>query len=165
MAARLPHALVLIIDQAEELFTMARTPDEISDRDHALKMLQRLVDIKADVKLIVSLRTEYYRPPARSPAGRPPRFLGREGRPAARFLRGGVDRGDRAPDLGIADRAGAALAPREVRFPVRRGGRRPDRRRWPRLEDRAPGQRPAADPGHLHPALRAEAVTSRTRTG
>ena len=30
MAARLPHALVLIIDQAEELFTLARTPDEIA---------------------------------------------------------------------------------------------------------------------------------------
>src|SRR5262249_21926793 len=27
LAARLPHALVLIVDQAEELFTMARTPD------------------------------------------------------------------------------------------------------------------------------------------
>ena len=60
MAAVLPHALVLIIDQAEELFTMARTPDEVGDRDHTLAMLQRLVDIKADVKLIISLRTEYY---------------------------------------------------------------------------------------------------------
>ncbi|HKI16959.1 MAG TPA: ATP-binding protein, partial [Isosphaeraceae bacterium] len=60
LAARLPHALVLIVDQAEELFTMARTPDEVSNRDHTLRMLQRLVDIKADVKLIVSLRTEYY---------------------------------------------------------------------------------------------------------
>ena len=28
-------------------------------RDHTLKMLQRVVDIKADVKLIISLRTEY----------------------------------------------------------------------------------------------------------
>jgi hypothetical protein len=60
LAGRLPHALVLIVDQAEELFTMARTPDEVRDRDHALKMIQRLVDIKSDVKLIVSLRTEYY---------------------------------------------------------------------------------------------------------
>ena len=60
MAARLPHALVLVFDQAEEVFTLARTPEEVSDRDHALRMLQRLVDVKADVKLIVSLRTEYY---------------------------------------------------------------------------------------------------------
>jgi tetratricopeptide (TPR) repeat protein len=60
LAARLPHALILVIDQAEELFTLARTPDEIEARDRALKMLQRTVDIRADVKLIVSLRTEYY---------------------------------------------------------------------------------------------------------
>jgi tetratricopeptide (TPR) repeat protein len=60
LAARLPHALILVIDQAEELFTLARTPDEIEARDRTLKMLQRLVDIRADVKLIVSLRTEYY---------------------------------------------------------------------------------------------------------
>jgi AAA ATPase domain len=60
LAAQLTHALVLIVDQGEELFTMARTPEEVSDRDHTLKMFQRFVDIKADVKLIVSLRTEYY---------------------------------------------------------------------------------------------------------
>ena len=60
MAEQLPHALILVIDQAEEVFTLARTPEEISGRDRALRMLQRLVDVKADVKLIVSLRTEYY---------------------------------------------------------------------------------------------------------
>ena len=105
MAARLPHALVLVIDQAEELFTLARSPDEIAMRDHTLKMLQRVVDIKADVKLIISLRTEYIgRLLDHLRAGR--RDLDRrERRPAARFLRGGPDRGDRAPDLGIADRA------------------------------------------------------------
>ena len=48
------------VDQAEELFTLARTPEEIGERDHALRMLQRVVDLQADVKLIVSLRTEYY---------------------------------------------------------------------------------------------------------
>ena len=55
-----PHALLCSSTRREELFTFARTPEEVSDRDHALKMLQRVVDIKADVKLIVSLRTEYY---------------------------------------------------------------------------------------------------------
>ena len=60
MAGRLPHALVLVIDQAEEVFTLARTDEEVADRDQALRMLQRLVDVRADVKLIVSLRTEYY---------------------------------------------------------------------------------------------------------
>ncbi|HEX8201953.1 MAG TPA: ATP-binding protein, partial [Isosphaeraceae bacterium] len=60
MAGRLPHALVLVLDQAEEVFTLARTAEEVAGRDHALRMLQRLVDVTADVKLIVSLRTEYY---------------------------------------------------------------------------------------------------------
>jgi hypothetical protein len=60
MAGRLPHALVLVLDQAEEVFTLARTTEEVAGRDLALRMLQRLVDVRADVKLIVSLRTEYY---------------------------------------------------------------------------------------------------------
>ncbi len=60
MAGRLPHALVLVLDQVEEVFTLAKTPEEVASRDHGLRMLQRLVDLKADVKLIVSLRTEYY---------------------------------------------------------------------------------------------------------
>jgi tetratricopeptide (TPR) repeat protein len=60
IAAPLPHALVLFMDQAEELFTFSRSPEEIRDRDHALKMIQRVVDIRADVKLVISLRTEYY---------------------------------------------------------------------------------------------------------
>ena len=59
MAGQLPHALVLVIDQAEELFTLARSPAEIEVRDHALVMIQRVIDLRADVKLIVSLRTEY----------------------------------------------------------------------------------------------------------
>jgi tetratricopeptide (TPR) repeat protein len=60
MADRLPHALVLVLDQAEEFFTLAREPEEIAGRDQALRMLQRLVDVEADVKMIISLRTEYY---------------------------------------------------------------------------------------------------------
>ncbi|QEH32544.1 WD domain, G-beta repeat [Aquisphaera giovannonii] len=60
MSARLPHVLVLVLDQAEELFTLARTKEEREDRDRALRMIQRLVDLRADVKLIVALRTEYY---------------------------------------------------------------------------------------------------------
>src|SRR5262249_34230128 len=49
-----------ILDQAEEVFTLAKSDNEIDSRDHGLRILQRLVDLKADVKLIVSLRTEYY---------------------------------------------------------------------------------------------------------
>ena len=60
LARRLPYALVLVLDQAEEIFTLARTPEEVARRDYGLRMLQRLVDVNADVKLIISLRTEYY---------------------------------------------------------------------------------------------------------
>ena len=60
IAGRLPYALVLVFDQAEEVFTLAKTPEEVAGRDHALRMLQRVVDVRADVKLIISLRTEYY---------------------------------------------------------------------------------------------------------
>jgi WD domain, G-beta repeat len=57
---RLPYALVPVFDQIEEVFTLAKTPEEVASRDHALRMLQRVVDVRADVKLIISLRTEYY---------------------------------------------------------------------------------------------------------
>ena len=60
MAGSLPYALVLVLDQAEEVFTLAKTPEEVAGRDHGLRMLQRLVDVQTDVKLIVALRTEYY---------------------------------------------------------------------------------------------------------
>ncbi|HMD61860.1 MAG TPA: ATP-binding protein, partial [Opitutaceae bacterium] len=60
IAGRLPYALVLVFDQIEEVFTLAKTPEEVASRDHALRMVQRVVDVRADVKLIISLRTEYY---------------------------------------------------------------------------------------------------------
>ena len=60
LSAPLPHALVLVLDQAEELFTLAKTPEELAARDQALRLLQRVADVRADVKVIVSLRTEYY---------------------------------------------------------------------------------------------------------
>ena len=60
IADRLPYALVVVFDQIEEVFTLAKTPEEVAGRDHALRMLQRVVDVRADVKLIISLRTEYY---------------------------------------------------------------------------------------------------------
>jgi hypothetical protein len=60
IADRLPYALVVVFDQIEEVFTLAKTPEEVATRDHALRMLQRVVDVRADVKLIISLRTEYY---------------------------------------------------------------------------------------------------------
>jgi hypothetical protein len=57
---RLPHALVFVLDQGEELFTLARTEEEQAIRDQALSLLQRVAYVRADVKVIVSLRTEYY---------------------------------------------------------------------------------------------------------
>ena len=60
LSALLPHALVLVLDQAEELFTLAKKPEEVAARDQALRLLQRIADVWADVKVIVSLRTEYY---------------------------------------------------------------------------------------------------------
>ena len=60
LSALLPHALVLVLDQTEELFTLAKTPEEIVARGQALRLLQRVADVRADVKVIVSMRTEYY---------------------------------------------------------------------------------------------------------
>jgi WD40 repeat protein len=60
LSAPLPHALMLVLDQAEELFTLAKEPWEITARDQALRLLQRVADVRADVKVIISLRTEYF---------------------------------------------------------------------------------------------------------
>jgi WD40 repeat protein len=60
LSAQLPHALVLVMDQVEELFTLARSPHEIAARDQALRLIQRVADVQANVKVIISLRTEYY---------------------------------------------------------------------------------------------------------
>jgi WD40 repeat protein len=60
LSEKLPHALVLVLDQAEELFTFAKEQAEIEGRDRFLKLLQAVLDVRSDVKVIVSLRTEYY---------------------------------------------------------------------------------------------------------
>ena len=74
MAGRLPHWLVLVLDQAEEMFTVSskageaagrygvpvRAEDETAGRDRALSLLARVAELNSDVKVIVSLRTEYY---------------------------------------------------------------------------------------------------------
>ena len=36
-ACRLPYSLVLVFDQIEEVFTLAKTPEEVAHRDHALR--------------------------------------------------------------------------------------------------------------------------------
>jgi hypothetical protein len=60
LAERLPYTLVLVIDQAEEVFTLARTSEDEDSRDRALEMLRRALDAPGRFKVIVSLRTEYY---------------------------------------------------------------------------------------------------------
>lgn len=56
----LPFRVVLVIDQAEEMFTLARTEDDAANRRVALEMLRRALAIHGNFKVIVSLRTEYY---------------------------------------------------------------------------------------------------------
>ena len=55
----MPFTLVLVIDQAEEMFTLAN-PDGsgLADRDRVLRMLSKVGEGRSDYKVIVSLRTE-----------------------------------------------------------------------------------------------------------
>ena len=56
----LPVTPVLVIDQAEEMFTLARSAVEEWARGRVLEMIRQVGDRRGDFKLIVSLRTEYY---------------------------------------------------------------------------------------------------------
>jgi formylglycine-generating enzyme required for sulfatase activity len=56
----LPFTATLIIDQGEEVFTLAQTPDDQQRGRQALDMLRRTVGVSGDFKLIFCLRTEYY---------------------------------------------------------------------------------------------------------
>ena len=94
------------------------------------------------------------RPPARPPAGRPPRPDRRPRRPAPRLLQAGPDRGHRAADPGDTPGRGPALPAPAVRLHLRRRGGRGDRRRGAEVAVGEPGQRPAAGAGDLHPAVR-----------
>jgi hypothetical protein len=54
----LPYGLVLVVDQGEEVFTLAGEPQD-PNRELALRLLGHAADTPGDFKLIVSLRTEY----------------------------------------------------------------------------------------------------------
>jgi hypothetical protein len=59
----LPGAPVLVIDQSEEVFTLARTLDPkeaLANRKAALEMLRLASEAAGNFKIIISLRTEYY---------------------------------------------------------------------------------------------------------
>jgi hypothetical protein len=60
LAERLPYTLVLVIDQGEEVFTLARTWEDEDSRGLALEMLRRVLEAPGRFKVIISLRTEYY---------------------------------------------------------------------------------------------------------
>ena len=152
LASAVPFTLVLVIDQAEEMFTLAN-PDGsgLADRDRVLRMLSRVGEGRGDYKVIVSLRTEFYgrligvAPPgaerrdrgARLPPGRP-----RPRRP---------DRLRHPPDRRPPDRPRPRGPARPLRLPLRRGRARGARHgAAPR---RAEGWRPAAGAGDLRPAL------------
>lgn len=59
LSRRLPFTPVLVIDQAEEVFTLARTPADEANRNEALEMLRRAAIGPGGFKIVVSLRTEY----------------------------------------------------------------------------------------------------------
>ncbi len=60
LSSALPVTLVLVIDQAEEMFTLARAPTDVWSRDRVLEMIRQVAESQGDFKLIVALRTEYY---------------------------------------------------------------------------------------------------------
>jgi tetratricopeptide (TPR) repeat protein len=60
VAADLPFTLVVVVDQAEEMFTLAVNQEQLARRDLFLESLRRVASAACPVKLIISLRTEFY---------------------------------------------------------------------------------------------------------
>ncbi len=56
----LPFTVILVIDQGEEVFTLAQSPEEQQRGRQALDMLRQTVSAAGDFKVILALRTEYY---------------------------------------------------------------------------------------------------------
>ena len=56
----LPFTAILVIDQGEELFTLAQKAEDQQRGRHALDMLRRTIGASGDHKVIFALRTEYY---------------------------------------------------------------------------------------------------------
>src|SRR5262249_5963770 len=52
LSSRLPHGLVLVIDQGEEVITLARTEKDATNRRLALETLRRAVAVPGDFKII-----------------------------------------------------------------------------------------------------------------
>lgn len=56
---QLPHELVLLIEQGEELYSLSRTSADVELRQKSLQLLRALVEAPGHSKAILSLRTEY----------------------------------------------------------------------------------------------------------
>jgi WD40 repeat protein len=60
LGERLPFTPVLVIDQAEEVFTLAREKRDEATRAAALEMLRLTAETTGRFKVVAALRTEYY---------------------------------------------------------------------------------------------------------
>ena len=60
LTRRLPFTVCLMIDQAEEIFTLEQGREESTLTAWALEALGKLADDSSDFKVIVSMRTEYF---------------------------------------------------------------------------------------------------------
>src|SRR5262249_13906879 len=60
LANVLPHAVVVLIDQAEEIFTQTHLTGDVTQQKQHLELLRQAIPVPGDFKIIVSMRTEYY---------------------------------------------------------------------------------------------------------
>src|SRR5207248_2803140 len=58
LTERLPHELVLFVEQGEEVFTLARGPERGAGA-RGLAMLRRLADSPGRARVVLALRTEF----------------------------------------------------------------------------------------------------------
>ncbi len=59
LSRQLPHDLVILIEQGEEIFTQAREPEDAQRRGRALRMLSLAARQVPRCKIIISLRSDY----------------------------------------------------------------------------------------------------------
>ncbi len=93
LSAHLPHAVVLVLDQADELFTLAKTPKEIKAAGPGFAVAHVVGRGEGQCQGDYLTTHRVLRPTARPPEGRPPRPDLRPRRPAPRILQADPDRG------------------------------------------------------------------------
>ncbi len=60
LAERLPHELVVFVEQGEELFTLTGGGTDGATRVRGLEILRRVADVPGRARVVLSLRTEYH---------------------------------------------------------------------------------------------------------